>query len=93
VIGKAQAAQVARRWPGAVLAQYWGDVDREALAEAGVPVWPEREPGRGHMGILPSGVGPESIVRLQSGGLKVGQVLSGCARSGDETDVEFVDEL
>jgi hypothetical protein len=93
VIGKAQAAQIARRWPGAVLAQYWGDVDREALAVAGVPVWPDREPGRGHMGILPSGVGPESIVRLQSGGLKVGEVLSRFARSGDRTDWEFVDEL
>jgi hypothetical protein len=93
VIGKAQAALIARRWPGAVLAQYWGDVDREALVTAGVPVVPEREPGRGHMGILPSGVGPESIVRLQSGGLKVGEVLSRFARSGDRTDWEFVDEL
>jgi hypothetical protein len=27
------------------------------------------------MGILPSAVGPEPIVRLQAGGLKVGEVL------------------
>jgi len=92
-IGKAQAARIARCSSGAVLAQYWGDVDREALATAGVPVWPEREPGRGHMGILPSGVGPESIVRLQAGGLKVGEVLSRFARCGERTDWEFVDEL
>jgi hypothetical protein len=93
VIDKAQAMLIARRWPGAVLAQHWGDVDREALADAGVPLWPEREPGRGHMGILPSGVGPESIVRLQSGGLKVGEVLLKSGGSGDRTGWEFVNEL
>ena len=36
------------------------------------PVWPPRAPAAGHMGVLPSAVGPEPIVRLQSGGLKVG---------------------
>jgi hypothetical protein len=30
------------------------------------------------MGILPSAVGPEPIVRLQVGGLKVGEVLFHC---------------
>lgn len=93
VISRAQAAWIARRWPGAVLAQYWGDLDREWLAVTGIPVWPEREPGRGHMGILPSGVGPESIVRLQSGGLKVGEVLLKCGDRDDRADWEFVDEL
>jgi hypothetical protein len=58
-----------------VVAQYWGDVDRAALAAAGASVWPEHAPPPGHMGILPSGVGPEPIVRLQAGGLKVGEVL------------------
>jgi hypothetical protein len=45
------------------------------------------------MGILPSGVGPESIVRLQSGGLKVGEVLLKSGGSGDRTGWEFVNEL
>ncbi|HEY7116355.1 MAG TPA: hypothetical protein VH475_07210 [Tepidisphaeraceae bacterium] len=93
VIAAADAAAIAARWPGAVLAQYWGDVDRDALVVAGVVCWPERAPHAGHMAILPSGVGPESIVRLQSGGLKVGEVLLRAARSGDRTGWEFVDEL
>ena len=84
---------IAARWPGAVLAQYWGDIDRGAVAAAGVPVWPERAPGLGHMAILPSGVGPEPIVRLQSGGLKVGEALLRHARTGERTGWEFVDEL
>jgi hypothetical protein len=45
------------------------------------------------MAILPSGVGPESIVRLQSGGLKVGEVLLRDARTGERSGWEFVDEL
>ena len=28
------------------------------------------------MGVLPSAVGPEPVVRLQAGGLKVGEVLA-----------------
>jgi hypothetical protein len=93
VIDAGGVAAIAARWPGAVLAQYWGDVDRDAVAAAGLPVWPERAPHAGHMAILPSGVGPESIVRLQSGGLKVGEVLLRAARSGDRSGWEFVDEL
>jgi hypothetical protein len=75
VLGEAEAALIAGRWPGAVVAQFWGDVDRAALDRSGVPCWPAAPPGPGHMGVLPSAVGPEAIVRLQSGGLKVGEVL------------------
>jgi hypothetical protein len=72
--------------PGTVVVQFWGDADRGALAAAGVPVWPEREPAAGHMAVLPSAVGPEPVVRLQAGGLKVGEVL---ARGlGQATDQE-----
>ncbi|MFO0891119.1 MAG: hypothetical protein U0790_18490 [Isosphaeraceae bacterium] len=91
-LGVPEAGRIAARWPGAVLAQFWGDVDREAFGRAGVPCWPERPPSPGHMGILPSGVGPEPIVRLQSGGLKVGEALVR-ARSGDRAGWEYVDEL
>ena len=75
VIDARGAAAIARRWPGAVLTQYWGDVDREALAASAVPVWPPSAPGPGHMGVLPSAVGPEPIVRLQCGGLKAAEVM------------------
>ena len=52
-----------------------GDIDGDA-AELNVPVHPDKAPGIGHMGILPSGIGPEAVVRLQAGGLKVGELLS-----------------
>ena len=69
------AVVIAKRWPGAVVAQFWGDIDHTAFCAAGIPLWPPEPPTSGHMGILPSAVGPEPIVRLQSGGLKVGEIL------------------
>lgn len=75
VIGPAAAVEIATRWPGAVVTQYRGDLDRGALAAAGVPYLPLAAPSAGHMGILPSEVGPEPIVRLQVGGLKAGEIL------------------
>ncbi len=90
-VGAAEAAAIAGRWPGAVVAQYWGDTDRAALERAGVPVWPPAAPRRGHMGVLPSAVGPEPIVRLQSGSLKVAEVL---LRGGPgQPGWEYVDAL
>jgi hypothetical protein len=62
--------------PATVVVQYWGDIDRKALARGGVPLWPPQEPAAGHMAVLLSALGPEPIVRLQAGGLKVGEVLA-----------------
>jgi hypothetical protein len=82
-VGAAEAALIADRWPGAVVAQFWGDLDRAALTAADIPYWPVQAPPWGHMGILPSAVGPEPVIRLQAGGLKVAEVL---LRSGGEGD-------
>jgi hypothetical protein len=80
-----EARLLRERAPGAVLIQYWGDADRAALSAAGVAVWPERAPRAGHMGVLPSAIGPEPVIRLQAGGLKVGQLLAnGLDRASDE---------
>ena len=76
VLTAADAILLGEQAPGTVVVQYWGDVDREALALAGVPVWPAPEPVAGHMGVLLSAIGPEPIVRLQAGGLKVGEVMA-----------------
>ena len=43
--------------------------------------------------MLPSAVGPDPIVRLQTGGLKVAQVLLKPAGERTPADLEFVDEL
>jgi hypothetical protein len=93
VLSAAETAELGRRWPGCLVGQYWGDLDRDALAERGIPVWPAVAPGAGHMGVLPSAVGPDPIVRLQTGGLKVAEVLLRPAAERTAADREFVDEL
>jgi hypothetical protein len=75
VLAAADAAGIARDLPGMIVAQFWGDIERPAFEAAGVPVWPLLAPARGHMGILLSAIGPEPIIRLQAGGLKVAQLL------------------
>jgi hypothetical protein len=93
VLTGAQVRAVAGRWPACLVAQYWGDLDREALAAAGLPVWPVRPPAAGHMAVLPSAVGPDPVVRLQAGGLKVAEVLRRPADRRSAWELEFVDEL
>lgn len=90
VLRAEHAAAIARHCPGCVVTQYWGDIDREAFDRAGVPMWPPQAPRKGHMGMLPSGPGPEPVVRLQSGGLKVGEVL---ARRAMVRDAEYIQLL
>lgn len=79
--------------PDASLVQFWGDADRAALASCGIPVWPPVAPEPGHMGILPSAVGPDPIVRLQAGGLKVGELLARGIGAASPADLEFVQPL
>jgi hypothetical protein len=45
------------------------------------------------MGVLPNDIGPEPIVRLQAGGLKVGQVLLTPSRERTEFERGFLDVL
>ena len=91
VLGENDARLLAERAPGTIVAQYWGDLDRNALLAAEVPVWPHVAPPLGHMAILPSAVGPEPIVRLQAAGLKVGEVLSQDPTCRDGADLDYVD--
>ncbi|WP_242051168.1 hypothetical protein [Nostoc spongiaeforme] len=75
VLSNLEAELIAERWPGVVVAQFWGDIDRSAFLAHSIPVWPPNAPNKGHMAILPSAIGPEPIIRLQTGGLKVGELL------------------
>jgi hypothetical protein len=79
--------------PGAVVVQYWGDADRDALAAAGVSAWPEEAPSAGHMGVLPSILGPQPVIRLQAGGLKVGQILARGIDKASPEDLALVQLL
>lgn len=68
----AMIKELARRCPETLVVQFYGDIDRAACAKHGIHVWPAKDPGGGHMGILPSEIGPEATIRLQAGGLKAG---------------------
>ncbi len=93
VLTEEEINTIAVRSPGAVLAQFWGDVPRSWCEDRGVPCVPANDPGAGHMGVLPSAVGPEPIVRLQAGGLKVGELLLRDESTWTEDDRRYVDEL
>ncbi len=54
--------------------RYAGDLDESLLQNEGVRFFPHHVHS-GHMGILPSAIGYDPIIRLQSGGLKVGEAL------------------
>lgn len=90
VLTEAEAQLLATLAPGAVVVEYWGDTDRAALAAANVPVWPPRPASAGHMAILLSALGPEPIIRLQVGGLKVGEVLARGVSLVPAEDLAFV---
>ncbi len=73
-VGQAEAAHLAAcASAGTVVVQFWGDIDRAALAVNELAVWPTLSVGQGHMGILLSEIGPEAIVRLQTGGLRAAE--------------------
>ncbi|MCW2238562.1 Rossmann-fold NAD(P)-binding domain-containing protein [Azospirillum canadense] len=73
VFGADDVARVRRQSPGTVLVQYWGDVDRDAVHQVGLPLWPPAAPRPGHMAVLLSAIGPDPIVRLQAGGLRAAE--------------------
>jgi hypothetical protein len=93
VIGSAEVHWIGRTWPTTVVAQFWGDIDRASLSEMGIRYWPVVAPPAGHMAVLPSQPGPEPVIRLQAGGLKVGSVLLKPPSERTAFDLEFLDEL
>jgi hypothetical protein len=54
--------------------RYAGDVDVHALDRSGIKYFPAHV-ASGHMGVLPSAIGFDPIIRLQSGGLKAGEAM------------------
>jgi hypothetical protein len=54
----------------------------EAFANSGIQEWPLVAPAQEHMGVLPSDIGAELVMRLQAGELRVGEVLSRGRRQG-----------
>jgi hypothetical protein len=93
VLSETDALLIANQWSGAIVAQYWGDIKRSAFLTHNIPIWPEEAPKPGHMGILPSEVGPEATIRLQIGGLKVGEVLLRSPLQPNDPDKEYIQLL
>ena len=67
---------------GTVVLQVFGDVDRPAVQAAGAVMLPPAEPPSGHMGVLPSSLGLDPIVRLQIASLKAAEVAHRALKSG-----------
>lgn len=84
-VGAAEARHLAQAAPsGVAVVQFWGDIDRPAVHAHSLNVWPRTAPAQGHMGVLLSDIGPEPIVRLQTGGLRAAEwVMRGGATSAD----------
>jgi len=57
-----------------LLLRFAGDVDESFFQKNNLRLFPEHVHS-GHMGILPSEIGYDPIIRLQSAGLKVGELL------------------
>lgn len=93
VLSFKDATIIAKYWPGALVAQYWGDIERSAFSAHNIPVCPEVEPKPGHMAILPSAVGPEPIIRLQTGGLKAAEAIWRQSLQPNNSAMEFVQLL
>jgi hypothetical protein len=91
IIGAREAEITAVRYPGALVAQFWGDIDRAALTRCGLRFWPIEAPAPGHQAIMLSSIGPEPVVRLQTGGLKVGEVMAHARKSGKDAVAAVVD--
>lgn len=78
-LGDAELTELSQKAPDALLAQFWGDIEGTSRCLWPGQIWPVREPGRGHMGILLNALGHEPIVRLQTGGLRAAeQIWRGC---------------
>jgi hypothetical protein len=93
VLSTTDAEMITATWPGAIIAQYWGDIERSAFVAHNIHIWPEQEPKPGHMAILPAEIGPESTIRLQIGGLKVGEVLWKQNLQANNSAMEYIQLL
>jgi hypothetical protein len=88
-LASAELNMLAKAAPGALLGQFWGDIDRAAARAAGFTLAPTAAPKDGHMGILLNELGPEPIIRLQTGGLRAAELVF----RGNELSVENVAQL
>ncbi len=68
------ANQIKEEFTDPYILRYCGDVDSKILDKENMRYFPAHVHS-GHMGVLPSAVGYDPIIRLQAGGLKAGEAL------------------
>jgi hypothetical protein len=66
--------QLMEQFTDPLVMRYAGDIDVESCDKRGLRYFPAHVHS-GHMGILPSAIGNDPIIRLQAGGLKAGECL------------------
>jgi hypothetical protein len=66
--------QIKAEFKDPYILRYCGDADPKAMDKEGIRYFPAVVHS-GHMGVLPSAVGYDPIIRLQAGGLKAGEAL------------------
>ena len=88
--GPAQADLAVRR--AAVLGPVLGRPPPGAVHDAGVPVVPAAAPPAGHMGVLPSAVGPEPVAGFRPAVCRVAAVHRKPKDRWTDADRRFVDE-
>ncbi|PCJ81812.1 MAG: hypothetical protein COA57_13905 [Flavobacteriales bacterium] len=67
------AYELQKKTGNAMLLRFAGDVDTKTLHELNFNHYP-KSVSSGHMGVLPSDIGYEPVIKLQAGGLKVGEL-------------------
>ena len=93
VLSTADIGEIAQRGTGCRPGPVLGIFPMDACSKLGVPTVPVDPPPVGHMGVLPSSVGPEPVVRLQAGGLAVASVLLQPPSMWTEEDRAYVDPI
>lgn len=66
--------QIKSEFKDPFILRYCGDIDEDVMSKAGIKYYPAHVHS-GHMGVLPSAVGYDPIIRLQAGGLKAAEAL------------------
>ena len=66
--------QIKAQFTDPFVLRYCGDIDEQSMNKAGIKYFPEHVHS-GHMGVLPSAIGYDPIIRLQAGGLKAAEAL------------------
>ena len=90
VLSAGDAFTIGDRWPGAVVAQFWGDLDRNILLTAQVPLWPPQAPAPGHIGVPPFRCRAGTDRAFAEWRSKVAELLLNKSKEISQRDSEFV---